>query len=389
MKPYEIGKGIYWVGAIDWNLRFCGSYNTPRGTTYNAYLIVDERIALVDTVKDGFEDEMLSRIKDIIDPAKIDYCVCQHSEMDHSGAMPTLMRAAAKAKVIATEACRDSLSAHFGTDWKADVVKSGEKLSLGKKTLIFIEAKMLHWPDNMFTYIKEDGILLTNDAFGGHIACAKRYDDEVGPEAMQEATKYFAVIVSVYSPLVAKKIKEIEDMDIEIKMIAPSHGVIWRRPKDIMDAYKRWSGGEAGRKVTVVFDTMWKSTEKMAQEIARGIASEGFEVRVFNLRVSDWSEIIKEIIESRLIAIGSPTLNMGMYPTVGGFLTFLKGIRPPNKKAAVFGSYGWNKGAVKAIKDELEKMKLNVLDSLEINYIPHEKELAACFEFGKRLTREI
>lgn len=348
MSVMQILPNIYWVGAIDWNIRSCGSYNTPRGTTYNAYLIIDEKITLIDTVKMGFEYEMLARIREIVDPANIDYVICQHAEMDHSGAMPHLMRVAQKAEVITSQAGKNILSAHFGTNWDARVVKTGDELRLGKKTLTFIDAKMLHWPDNMFTYIKEDGILMSNDAFGGHIATHQRYDDEVGAIAMEEAAKYFAVIVSVYSSLVQQKIKEIEMMSIKINMIAPAHGVIWREPKKIIDAYKRWSSGEVGRKVIVVFDTMWGSTEKMAREIARGIGHEGTDVRVFNLRTSDWSEIIKDVIESRLIAIGSPTLNMGMYPTVGGFLTFLKGIRPPNKKAVAFGSYGWGKGAMMA-----------------------------------------
>lgn len=385
----EIKKGIYWVGVIDWNLRVCGSYNTPRGTTYNAYLIADEKIALVDTVKMGFEDEMLARIEEIVDPGKIDYLVCQHSELDHSGAMPAVMKVAKKARVIATQSGKNNILAHFGTNWNADTVKTSQTISLGKKTLMFIEAKMLHWPDNTFTYLKEDGILFTNDAFGQHIATDKRYDDEVGPEAIQEATKYFAVIVSVYSSLVAEKIAEIEGMNLDIKMIAPSHGVIWRQPKNIINAYKRWTSGEARRKATIAFDTMWHSTEKMAQEIAKGLIAEDIEVRVFNLRSSDWTEIIKEIIESRLIVVGSPTLNMNMYPTVGGFLTFLKGIRPPNKKAAAFGSYGWNEGAVKAINAELEKMNFKVLDGLYVKYVPHKEELSACFEFGRRLANEI
>lgn len=385
----ELAPGVYWVGAIDWSIRFCGSYNTPRGTTYNAYLIVDEKIALVDCVKMGFEREMLARIKEIVDPAKIDYVICQHAELDHAGAMPELMRAAKKAKVIATKAGKDTLEAHFATNWNAQVVKTGDELSLGKKTLKFIEASMLHWPDNMFTYVKEEGILLTNDAFGGHIATQQRYEDEIGAPAMEAATTYFAVIVSLYFPLVQKKIKEVEDMGLDVKMIAPAHGAIWREPKKIIDAYKRWCSGEAGRKVTIVFDTMWRSTEKMAYEIARGIAHEGVEARVHNLRANELSEIIKDIIESRLILIGSPTLNMGMFPTVGGFLTFLKGIRPPNKKAAAFGSYGWGKGAVKAINEELEKMKFKVLESLEIKYVPNEDQLAACFEYGRRLAKEV
>lgn len=389
MSAVKISPGIYWVGAIDWNLRFCGSYNTPRGTTYNAYLIVDEKIALIDSVKNGFENEMLARIKEIIDPVKIDYVISQHAERDHAGAMPELMKVATRAKVIATKAGKSSLFANYGSDWGAKVVKTGDKLELGKKTLMFIEAAMLHWPDSMFTYLKEDGILFPNDAFGQHIATHKRYYDEVGFAAMEEATKYFAVIVSVYSPIVQNKIKEIEDMGIDIKMIAPSHGVIWREPKTIIDDYKKWSSGKAGRKVTVVFDTMWQSTETMAQEIVRGISHENVEVCLFNLRTSDWSMIIKDVIESRLIVVGSPTLNMGMYPTVGGFLTFLKGIRPSNKKAAAFGSYGWGKGAVKTINGELEKMKFTVLESLEIQYVPRKEDLTTCFEFGRRLTKQI
>ena len=389
MSNIKIVPDIYWVGAIDWNLRFCGSYSTPRGTTYNAYLIVDEKIALIDSVKDGFEDEMLERIKEVVDPAKIDYIICQHSEMDHSGAMPKLMEIATRAKVIATQEGKDALLAHFGTNWNAQTVKTADTLSLGNKTLMFIEAKMLHWPDNMFTYVKEDCILFPNDAFGQHIATFQRFEDEVGPVVIEEATKYFAVIVSVYANIVQEKIKEIENMGIDIKMIAPAHGLIWRQPQKIILAYKRWSSGEAGRKITIIFDTMWRSTEKMANEIARGISHEGVEARVFNLRNSDWSEMIKEIIESRLIAVGSPTLNMGMYTTVGGFLTFLKGIRPLNKKAVAFGSYGWGKGAVKAINKELIEMKFDVLEGLEIKYIPHKEELLECFEFGRKLAKEI
>jgi len=389
MSAIKILPNIYWVGAIDWNLRFCGSYTTPRGTTYNAYLIVDDKIALIDSVKTGFEAEMLSRISEIIDPAKIDYIICQHAELDHSSAIPRLKRIATKAKVVSTLAGKESISAHFGTDWNAQAVKTGDEINLGRKTLMFVEAKMLHWPDNMFTYVKQDSILFPNDAFGQHIATHQRFEDEVGPVVMEEATKYFAVIVSVYSNMVQEKIKEIENMGLDIKMIAPAHGLIWRQPEKIIEAYKRWSRGEAGRKITIVFDTMWKSTEKMANEIARGIIDEGVEVRVFNLRNSDSSEMIKEIVESRLIAVGSPTLNMGMFTTVGGFLTFLKGIRPPNKKAVAFGSYGWGKGAVRAINEELEKMKFKVLAGLEIKYIPHEKELAECFEFGRKLAKEI
>ena len=382
----ELAEGVYWVGAVDWNLRFCGSYNTPRGTTYNAYLVVSDKIALVDTVKTGFEREMLKRIEEIVEPSEIDYVVCNHIELDHSGALPKLMDVAENAEVIATKAGREGLRLHFQEDWDARVVKTGDTLSLGGKTLTFIEAAMLHWPDSMFTYLKEDRILMPNDAFGGHIATYHRFEDEVGPTAMEEATKYFAVIVSVYSKLVQKKLKELRDMNIPIDIVAPAHGVIWRRPEKIFDAYDKWSRGKAKNKATVVFDSMWRSTEMMAGEITRGIASRGVEVRLFNLRSSDWSEIIKEIVDSKVIVVGSPTLNMGMYPTVGGFLTFLRGIRPPNKKAAAFGSYGWGKGAVRDINEQLEKMKFEVLPSLEIKYVPGDDELKKCYEFGQSIA---
>lgn len=389
MSKIQISPDVFWVGAVDWNIRFCGAYNTPHGTTYNSYLILDKNITLIDTVKNGFGRDLISRIREIVDPQKIDYVVCQHSEMDHGGAIPDILSVAPNATVVVTEVGRQIINAQFGISCNTRTVKTGDELNIGKRTLRFIEAKMLHWPDNMFTYSTEDKILFSNDVFGQHFASMERFSDEVGRFAMEEATKYFAAIVSVYSNLVQEKIKELEGMGLDIKLIAPSHGAIWRNPKEIIEAYKRWSSGHAGKKVTIVFDTMWHSTEKMAQEIAHGLAHEDIEVRVFNLRNSDWTEIIKEIIESRVILIGSPTLNMGMYPTVGGFLTFLKGIRPPNKKAASFGSYGWGKGAVKAVNAELEGMRFKVLESLEIKYVPHEKELEQCLEYGRRLAKEV
>lgn len=389
MAAIKIAPNIYWVGAIDWNLRFCGSYSTPRGTTYNAYLIIDEKITLIDTVKGTQGVEMLSRIKEIIDPAKIDYVICQHAEMDHSGALPYIMDIAKKATLIGTQACADALNTHYQTNWNMRVVKTGDTLSLGKKTLTFIEAAMLHWPDNCFTYCKEDKILFSNDAFGAHIATDERYVDEIGDAVMDEAAKYYAVIVSPYASFVQKKLKEIEEMKIDIAMIAPAHGAIWRQPEKIISAYKRWSSGETSVMVTIIFDTMWHSTEKMASEIARGISSEGVKVCVHHLRSSDPSVITRDIVESRLIAVGSPTLNMGMFPSVGGYLTFLKGLRLFNKKAAAFGSYGWGKKAAQVINEEFAKMKFEILESLELQHVPTPEQLGSCFEYGKRLARAI
>jgi len=386
----RLAEGVHWVGAIDWDLRFCGSYSTPRGTTYNAYLVAGDKIVLVDTVKTGFEHEMLERIREIVDPVEIDYVICNHSEFDHSGAMPKLMEIAKHAKVISSKVGKVGLQKHYGTDWNSTLMKTGDELSIGSKSLMFIESPMLHWPDNLFVYLNEDRILMSNDAFGQHIATRQRFEDQVGAEAMDEAAKYFAVIVSPYSSLVQRKIAEIEGMGIRIDMIAPGHGVIWRDPAKIVEAYKQWSSWKSDLKATVIFDTMWGSTSRMAREIARGIESEDVEVRVFNIRNSDLSEIMKEILDSKVIAVGSPTLNRDVYPSIGGFLAFLRGIRPQGKKAAVFGSYGWGGGAAQIMREELKKAGFDVFeDSLSVQYVPTDEELKKCFEFGKSVATRV
>ncbi|MCS4542009.1 MAG: FprA family A-type flavoprotein [Euryarchaeota archaeon] len=391
MNEIKLAEGVYWVGAIDWNIRFCGSYSTPRGTTYNAYLIIDEKVALVDVVKHGFSDEMLTRIKDIIDPKKIDYVISNHAEMDHSGSLPDVMKEATKARVIATEKGKEGLLKHHKISCDFITVKTGDELNLGKKNLLFISAPMLHWPDSMFTYIKEDRILLPNDAFGQHIATPQRFEDEVGDMVMNAAARYYATIVMPYAPLVLKKIQEIKDMGIMIEMIAPAHGTIWRKsPERIIQAYADWAEGKAKDKVLIIYDTMWESTDKMAKEILNGISSEGVEVRLFHLRKSDWSDIIEEVLDAKAILVGSPTLNNGMFPTVAGFLSFLKGLRPKGKIGAAFGSYGWGGGAVRAINEELKKAGFDVIEpGLEIKYVPNDNEIRECFELGKKVARKV
>ncbi|MEM2935731.1 MAG: flavodoxin domain-containing protein, partial [Candidatus Bathyarchaeia archaeon] len=279
-----------------------------------------------------------------------------------------------------------------GGDWPFITVKTGDEISLGKRTLRFIEAPMLHWPDSMFTYLVEGHILMPNDAFGQHIATSKRFDDEVPKEdIMGEAAKYYANILMPFAPLILRKIAEVQGMGIPLDMIAPSHGIIWRsEPKKIIDAYVKWSQGHAEEKVLVIYDTMWESTEVMAKAIVQGIMREGVETRLFHLRKSDWTEILKEILEAKAILIGSPTLNNGMFPSVGGFLTYLKGLRPQKKVAAAFGSYGWGKGAVKAINEELKRTGLDVLDpGLEVRYLPTEDEVKNCVEFGASVARRV
>lgn len=390
MPKVELTEGVYWVGAIDWDLRSCGAYQTVRGTTYNCYLVVSDKIALVDTVKKGFEREALERIREIIDPAKIDYVICNHVEADHASGLPNIMEAAKNAKLIVSKTGREPLRLNYHQDWNAEAVKTDDELSLGKKTLVFIEAPMLHWPESMFTYLKEDGILLSNDVFGQHMASHWRYDDEVGEVAVEEAMKLFAVVVSPYSKLAHSKMKELVDKGLKINMIAPSHGIIWRNPKNIIEAYARWSGGEGKQKATVVFDSMWGSTESMAREIVRGLADEDVEASMFKLRISDLSDIMKEVIESKMIVVGSPTFNRDIFPTVGHFLTFLRGARLPNKKGAVFGSYGWGGGSNRIMKEELKKSGVEVAEEeLSVKYVPTEDDLKKAFEFGRLLARKI
>ncbi len=393
MKNIELTPGVYWVGVVDWNLRDFHGYTTPRGGTYNAYLIVDEKTALVDTVKNGFAGQMIDRIKGIIDPAKIDYVVSNHVEMDHSGSLPDIMKIASNAQLVCTEKGKEGLLRHYRSNWNFRTVKTGDELSLGKKTLFFITAPMLHWPDSMFTYLKEDKILLSNDGFGQHLATSFRFDEEVcsllGYECdtvMDEAAKYYANILMPFGGIILKKLEEIQKLGIEIKMIAPSHGMIWTNPGKIIDAYINWSKGASKQKVLIIYDTMWNSTEIMAQEILKGVSDSGIEVSLFHLRRNDLSEIVKEVLEAKVIMIGSPTLNNGMFPTVGEFLTYLMGLRPRNKVWATFGSFGWAAGAVRGVNEKLKASGYEAVDSLEVNFRPDESDLAKCYALGQKMA---
>ena len=393
MTKIELVPGVYWVGVVDWNLRDFHGYTTPRGGTYNAYLIVDDKIALVDTVKHGFHNEMIDRIKQIIDPARIDYVISNHVEMDHSGSLPEIMKLADRAELICTEKGKEGLLRYYRSDWKFRTVRTGDELQLGKKTLYFITAPMLHWPDSMFTYIKEDKILLSNDGFGQHLASSFRFDEDVCSligydcdTVMDEAAKYYANILMPFGGVILKKIEELQKLHIEIKMIAPSHGMIWKDPGKIIEAYLKWASGKAKQKVLVIYDTMWNSTENMAQEIVRGVSDLGVEVSLFHLRKTEWSEIVKEVLEARAILIGTPTINNGMFPTVGGFLTYLTGLRPRDKIWASFGSYGWAGGGVRTVNEKLKSAGYEPAESLEVNFKPDEQDLVKCYALGQKIA---
>jgi len=388
MKPVEIAPGIYDVGVNDWNISDFHGYSTPFGTSYNAYLILDDKITLIDTVKKGFEEDLLRHISQIVDPKKIDYVISNHTEMDHSGGLDRVMRAIGEDKpLFCSKMGHKNLARHFRNRWNFQPVDNGGSLSLGKRSATFLETRMLHWPDSMFTYLNEDKILFSSDAFGQHYAGHEQFDDVIGDAIMPHAKKYFANILLHFSPLLLKLLGKVAEMNLDIRMICPDHGVIWRKdPAKIIDAYSRWSRQESKGKAIVVYDTMWHSTEIMADAIATGIAENGVEVRPMYLRKWHRSDILTEVIDAKAIVVGSPTLNNGLFPTVADFLTYMKGLRPQNKIGAAFGSYGWSGEAVKLIEAELTAMKFDLIDAgLRVQYVPDDDGHRACVDFGRKI----
>jgi len=392
MKPIEIAKDIFWVGAIDWNIRDFHGYSTYQGTTYNAYLIMDEKVTLIDTVKKDFADELIDNVSQIVDPRKIDYVISNHTEMDHSGGLPRVMhRVGEKKPLYCSKIGHKNLSRHYPQEWNYRPVEDGGELNIGKRTLSFMETRMLHWPDSMFTYAKEDKILFSSDAFGQHYAGLERFDDQMGDAIMPHARKYFANILLLYSPLILKLVEKVKGMGLALDMICPDHGIIWRQdPLKIIKAYVEWSEQKPKRKALVVYDTMWHSTEKMAEAIVDALGQEGVDAKSMHLRSWHRSDIITEVVDAGAIIVGSPTLNNGLYPTVSDFLTYLKGLKPINKVGAAFGSYGWSGEAVKLINEELTAMKFKVIDAgVKMQYVPDDKGIQACYDLGRKIAGEL
>ncbi|MDY6904600.1 MAG: flavodoxin domain-containing protein [Thermodesulfobacteriota bacterium] len=392
MAAIQVAENIYNVGAVDWNIRDFHGYSTHRGTTYNAFLIIDEKIALVDTVKKEFTDQLLDNIAEIIDPSKIDYVISNHTEMDHSGGLPRVMHRVGEDKPLyVSKMGAKNHRRHFSQKWNYHAVTSGEELSLGKRTLTFLETRMLHWPDSMFTYVKEDKILFSSDAFGQHYAGPEKFDDEIGDAIMPHAQKYFANILLLYTDRIKKLLETVTEMGLEFDMICPDHGILWRKdPGKIVAAYARWNNHEAGKKAVVVYDTMWHSTEIMAEKITEGLAAEGIYAKPMHLRNCDRSDVMTEVMDARAVIVGSPTLNNNVFPTVMDFLTYMKGLKPLNKIGAAFGSYGWSGESVKHISSELEAMNFTMPDpGLKIQYVPEGDGLTRCVDFGRRLGKLI
>ncbi|MEO0107873.1 MAG: flavodoxin domain-containing protein [candidate division WOR-3 bacterium] len=394
MNRIEIAPDIFWVGAVDWHVReFHGhTYTTHRGSSYNAYLIRDEKTALVDTVYGPFTNEMLDRIRAILPIEKIDYVISNHVETDHSGGLAGLMKLIPDRPVYCTARGKEGLHKYYQENWDFRVVKSGDTLKLGRRTLTFLEAPMLHWPDSMFTYLVEDGILMPNDAFGQHYATSARFADEVDQYALfEEAAKYYANILYPLSSLVVKKIEEVAKMNLRLNMIAPSHGLIWRKePMQIVTKWLSWAKGEATDEVVVAFDTMWGATEEMAHLVAEGLAHEGVGYRLFKMSVTDRSDVFKEILYRRGLLVGSSTINQDILPTMAPFLEDLKGLRPVKKLGAAFGAYGWSGGAVASIEATLKKATVDVvLPGLSLKWRPDASERQKCIEFGQEFARRL
>ena len=391
MREVSLKDDIFWVGAIDWELRDFHGYVTQRGSTYNAYLILDEKKVLVDTVKDYLFDQMLSRIENIIDPAEIDYIVSNHVEMDHSGSIPAILKYCPNARIITSKMGEKGLRKHYGEDLDLVQVDSEETLDIGKRTLTFVHTPMVHWPDNMVTYLNEDKILMSNDAFGQHIASPERFDDQLEWGILrEEAAKYYANIVLPYSPQVQKALESVSGLDIDI--IAPSHGIIWRKNVErIIGEYRKWADSETpADSVLIVYDTMWGSTEKIAYTLLEAIEEEGKSVTIRNLNESHISDVMTDLLESRFVLIGSPTLNNGMLPTVGKFLIYLKGLRPAGRIGMAFGSYGWGGQAPGEIEDIMKDLSWEIpVDKVRINYIPGEQDLKKVREAGRKLVNSI
>ncbi len=394
MSAVEIKPGVYWVGAVDWNVRqFHGpSFSTPRGTTYNAYLIVDDDITLVDTVHEPFTHVLIDHIAEIIDPTRITNIVVNHIELDHSGAFPAIMNLNPDANVFATKNGKDGLGKHFPGDWDIQTVKTGDTLITGSRTLQFIEAPMLHWPDSMFTFIPEDKLLLPNDAFGQHLATNKRFDDEVDRRIlMDEAAKYYANILNPFSKLVARKLQEIQDLQLDIDMIAPSHGVIFRTdPEAILGAYERWASGVGQPKVVIAFETMWNSTSKLAHALLEGVTDAGVDGAIHQISRSDINTIATQIMEARAVFIGSSTINNDILPSVAPLLDEIVGLKLAGKQALAFGSQGWAGGAVRTIGDKLEKAGMQLAhEGYSVKWVPTDEELAAARTLGYEIASSI
>ncbi len=380
-------KNIDWVGYVDWTVRDFHSYITSRGATYNAYLVQDQKTALIDTVKAPYADYLVRNVTALTKPEKVDYIIVNHAELDHAGSVARAVREFTNATVVCNRKCEAILSSYNDTSrWNFQIVKTGDSINLGKRILTFIETPMVHWPESMFTYIPGEKLLFSMDAFGQHYASNNRFDDEVSMcEVMQEAKTYYANIVMLYGKQIKKTLEAASGLDIE--MIAPAHGIIWRSHiSEIIEAYRCWVDCRPTPKVLVLFDSMWESTRKMAESIVDGASLPGVEVKLISARATGMTDIATEVLDAACIAFGSATLNMGMMPMMAAILTYIKGLRPAGKSAFAFGSSGWGKGGAEAVHEFLQSMNMEVVrEPIKCKWRPDADTLADCRAAGAAL----
>jgi len=390
-EAVKVSEHVYWVGAIDWGIRDFHGYQTMRGSTYNAYLIVADDVILVDTVKAPFKDELMARIASVTDPQKIKYIISDHSEMDHTGALPAVIDEVKPEKVFASTLGLKDLTDQFHMDHEITVVKDGDSMELGGVKLTFWETRMLHWPDSMMTYVADDRLLFSQDGFGMHLATAKRFADEV-PQCVrdEENAKYYANIILPYSTMVLRLLDRVAASGLEVDIIAPDHGPIMRTAGDIkyaMEEYSRFAKQEPTDKVVIFYDTMWGSTDLMARAVSEGLTAEGVQPVLHRLRASHRTEVITELMDAGAVLVGTPTLNNGMFPTVADTLTYVRGLKPKNLVGAAFGSYGWSGEGVKLVNEMLEHMKVEIVqEPLNIRFVPDAQAMESCRELGKSVA---
>lgn len=392
----KLTEKVSWVGKIDWELtRFHGDeYSTHRGSSYNAYLVRDGKNVLIDTVWKPFDKEFISCLKQEIDLKQIDYIICNHSEVDHSGALPELMREIPDVPIYCTANGKRLLQAQYHQNWNFVTVKTGDSLELKNSKLVFVEAPMLHWPDSMMTYMTGENILFSNDAFGQHYASESLYNNTVDQsELLAEALKYYANILTPFSPLVIKKINEVLSLELPVDLICPSHGVIWKdNPAQIIEQYLAWADSYQENQVTLLYDTMWNSTRKMAEAIAAGIrqVDPTITVKLMNTAKEDKNDIITEVFRSKAILLGSSTINNGFLFSIGGQVEMIKGMKFKNKKAAAFGSYGWSGEAVQQLTQALKESGFELVNEGHRSlWVPDEAQYAACVEYGKQFAQAL
>ncbi|MCP4136484.1 MAG: FprA family A-type flavoprotein [bacterium] len=392
MKAVKITDTVYWVGAVDWGVRNFHGYTTDRGTTYNAYLVMADKITLVDFVKKGFEGELLSRISSVVDPKKIDYIISNHSEPDHSGTLPEIVKEVSPEKIFASPMGVKALKAHFG-DYDITPVKDGEEISLGNRTVKFMETRMLHWPDSMFSYIVEEKFLFSQDAFGMHLASSERFDDELPWELLRKQTEdYYANIITLYSPHVARLLEKVSASGMEFKYVAPDHGPVWRNMESfgkILSLYKEWSSRKFSQKVVLIYDTMWKSTELMARYIEDGVKEAGVKIEVMPLYACERSTVASQMLDAAAVIVGAPTLNNNIYPSIADVLTYVRGLKFKTPFGAAFGSYGWSGEGNKQIKEYLNSMDVEILGEVKGKYVPDDAVREACMELGKTVAGKV